>query len=691
MKKLAAENHDLERVRKEYMAILRGTPHGLCMVNPNWKIRWANASMRRIFEPDSANTEDIVDLPFACFFENPESFEEFHRDVRKEVRKQGTVIREIPLNRINGEPFEAEISIVRVDPSQTDPGYVITVQDITRHKDTIKELRLRARMENLLTQISVTFMNLSDEEVDEGINESLRMIAEFCGMDRAYIYLTSEDGRRMMLSHIWPGDNTPRSKTPEMALNMKDFPWGMNNLKTGRDIIVFSPEELPRQAGAEQKALKKTGAQCLVAVPLSLRQTLKGAICLASITQRRLWNREMLSLLKIAGRIFINALERKKSAEKLRESRIELQTIFDGMADGLIVSDGNTGKLLKINPIMMRMLGYTENQMLKVKLENIYPAEELDRIISELSSKSENEMIYCRDLCCLRKDGKTLIADLKARRIRYRDRECIISILRDASQRKEAENEKAKLTEQLMKEKRLAVIGQTIAGISHSMKNLITVLQGGVDLLVKAIENHDWGATQKSQEMLNRCSRRLYMLLMNMLDYSKSRGIVKEDVQMNSVFHEVIQMLEQCSRNEDIAFKYQIAPGAKIWRTDSERLFRALLNLGSNAMDAMPEGGLLRFRASVKKCNDKSLRKKGIQIPYLKGSEEILQLDVEDSGEGLDEKVAGNIFEPFYSTKGSGGTGLGLASVKQFIDDAGGAIHIDCGKEKGTTFSIFLP
>ncbi len=248
------------------------------------------------------------------------------------------------------------------------------------------------------------------------------------------------------------------------------------------------------------------------------------------------------------------------------------------------------------------------------------------------------------------------------------------------------------LQEELLQRQRMATIGQTIAGVAHCMKNIVTSINGGIDILKDATAALDWNSAKHALNMLQTSSTKLYLLLMNMLDYSKHRTPYKEKIDLRETFSEICLMLESDAGKAGIDIQCEVGEEAKTCFLDPQLLFRTLLNLGCNALDSMSEGGTLILSASKKSLHDLNLCEEEIPIQAeISPSEECLIIEVCDTGRGIPEDEIPHIFEPLYTTKGAQGTGLGLATVRHSVEEQGGVIHVDSVPQEGTTFRVIFP
>jgi signal transduction histidine kinase len=252
--------------------------------------------------------------------------------------------------------------------------------------------------------------------------------------------------------------------------------------------------------------------------------------------------------------------------------------------------------------------------------------------------------------------------------------------MKDITQRKETEAE-------LLRTEKLAAMGMTIANIAHSMKNLFMAVTGGIAPLNRFIDP----PTEKQREVLDlleSSTRRLHLLIMNMLDFSKEREFVPEQINCANLFAELNKLVYSAANKKGIRFISTIGPGAETFNLDGERLLRALLNLAGNAIDAAPaEGGRIEVRAFVSDLSDIDLTP--AELAGLPASDSpALVIEVEDNGDGIPEDVRSRIFEPFFSTKSSRGTGLGLPSVLQFVRESRGLVHVESTPAAGSKFQL---
>lgn len=244
--------------------------------------------------------------------------------------------------------------------------------------------------------------------------------------------------------------------------------------------------------------------------------------------------------------------------------------------------------------------------------------------------------------------------------------------------------ENSRLLDQFVQRERLAGIGQTVSGIAHCMKNLITSLKGGLSVCEMAQTKRDWDMLFQGFDVLKRANERISSLALDMLEYSKEREQESKPVDIAGLLIEVQALTRDHAAQKDNAVQIECESGAESALGDSHQLFRCVLNLVDNAIDASPPGGKVTLRASRE------------DTPAARGRlrdriGEVIVIRVSDTGPGISEENRARLFEPFFSTKGSRGTGLGLAVSHKIIRDHGGALELESPPGQPAVFAIYLP
>ena len=229
------------------------------------------------------------------------------------------------------------------------------------------------------------------------------------------------------------------------------------------------------------------------------------------------------------------------------------------------------------------------------------------------------------------------------------------------------------LTEAALKAERLAAIGQAITGVAHCVKNMLNGLDGGLYVLESDIEEKYGKIPERGFEMLGRNIQRLKDLVQDMLTYSKERKPEYSLANLNELIDSVIELMKVKAGERKVELSFKPDDKMKEIVIDPKGIYRCVLNLVSNAIDACEKEG-----AAV--------------TLYTKTSDSnFVLVEVEDQGTGMDEKTLQSLFQPFFSQKGSKGTGLGLSVTQKIIQEHEGKIEVDSVLNRGSKFTIYLP
>jgi signal transduction histidine kinase len=227
----------------------------------------------------------------------------------------------------------------------------------------------------------------------------------------------------------------------------------------------------------------------------------------------------------------------------------------------------------------------------------------------------------------------------------------------------------------MVQAERLAAVGQTIAALSHHIKNILQGLRSGTEILGMGIGQKDDELLQQGWRIVEKNQGKIYGLVLDMLSYSKEREPALEATDLNALAAEVVELLKARAEELKVTLTTRPAADLPITPADPEGIHRALLNLVGNALDAAED----RPDAKVEVATE------------LEAGGEWVRIVVRDNGVGIPPDRIADIFKPFVSTKGSRGTGLGLAVSRKVLREHGGDILVESQEGEGSTFVMRLP
>jgi len=367
------------------------------------------------------------------------------------------------------------------------------------------------------------------------------------------------------------------------------------------------------------------------------------------------------------------------SEESLRESEELYRFLVENTPDGFFIAEIPSGKLSFVNSKLCEIFGVSPEKAGEISIWNGLSPEEHE-IVSERIHKvikdttpSPRRYIYSMR----RMDGTTFKGEVSLSNMMFREKMVIQGIVRDVT-------EQIRLQDQLRHAQKMEAIGTLAGGIAHEFNNLMQAVSGYTELLLlnTALDS----PSKQKLEAIRKSTQRASELTRQILIFSQKVESKVLPVRLN---HEVMRIFKLLKKTlpKMIEIKVSSDEHVRDIQADPALIGQILMNLSINARDAMPDGGTLFISTSDVFLDEQYYR----NHPELKPGHYAL-LSISDTGCGMDKETKQHLFEPFYTTKGTGkGTGLGLAMVYGIVKEHGG--HIVCYSESGmgTTFRIYLP
>ena len=384
------------------------------------------------------------------------------------------------------------------------------------------------------------------------------------------------------------------------------------------------------------------------------------------------------------------ATQRSRLEQRLRDGERRYAATLASIGDGVVATDVN-GMVTFLNPVAEELTGWTLAEASGV------PVEQVLTFIDDVANTAlenplqralrDGETRHLKGETSLMTRSRQLIPiDDSSAPIRDDDGHIVGAVLafRDARQRRLSENALRIATDQLNRSQRLESLGRLAGGIAHDFNNLLTIINGYSQLL---LTEHPLDATQR--ELVGAildAGDRAAKLTQQLLAFGKGQLIRAERFRLNDVLSQTHNLLRRII-GEDIRIDLVLSEKVSEIFADPTQVEQVVMNLATNARDAMPLGGILRLESRLTRISPAAAR----LSPGLKPGT-YAQLIVSDTGIGFSEDVQRNIFEPFFTTKSSGkGTGLGLAMVYGIVKQAQGYISVSSKVGKGTRFDVLFP
>ncbi len=371
--------------------------------------------------------------------------------------------------------------------------------------------------------------------------------------------------------------------------------------------------------------------------------------------------------------------ESKEAEAALKEKSKELELFFSNAIELLCIADTD-GYFRRLNPEWERALGYTLAELEGRRFLDLVHPDDLEETLKAISTLSKGQTIHNFTNRYRHKDGTYRWIEWRS----HPDGRLIYAAARDITDRKLAEEETARLQAQLQQAQKMEAVGTLAGGVAHDFNNLLQAITGYAQMLLMDKDEKDPAYTSVSAIL--KAGRRAADLVRQLLLYSRKAETERRPLELNREVEQTRRIMERTlPKMVDIA----VHTKSRLWKilADPVQIEQILLNLGTNAADAMPEGGRLTIETE-----NVTLDRETAQDHLDAKPGRYVLLTVSDTGHGMEEETIPKIFDPFFTTKEVGkGTGLGLASVYGIVKGHGG--HILCTSETGlgTTFKIYLP
>ncbi len=493
-------------------------------------------------------------------------------------------------------------------------------------------------------------------------------------LSHAWIYRLDEPAGE--LQRVASGGGEGRAQE---AVSLKDptlVSWAIQQREA---VYVPQVDKDPRCQG------RGSEAGCEYVVPLQTSSSVLGVLDIASDQADgiRAVTRKLIDQVATQAAV---ALERSELYKQLRVSEERFRSIFEQGSFGVALA-GLDGRFSTVNPAFARLLGYMPEELQGKHLTEItHPQdavtsqEHVRTLLEGQAAQFSLEMRYQRKsreaIWC--STNVSLLHDAAGRPAYF------LAMLLDVNERKKAEEERARLQQQLFQAQKMEALGTLAGGIAHDFNNLLSVMLGFASLARQRLGSDD--PLQESMRMIEQSAQRGADLARQLLGFARPERQQVKPVCVEEVLDRVRRMV---APTFDRSIKVSLLKGTdSLWvNAEPSYLEQAILNLCINARDAMPGGGALTLQASAV-----TFEVEPPELPRQGAPGRYASISVQDTGAGIAPEALPRIFEPFFSTKEPGrGTGLGLAMVYGFVKNHDGFVRVESELGHGARFTIHLP
>ncbi|MBI5445610.1 MAG: HAMP domain-containing protein [Deltaproteobacteria bacterium] len=498
-----------------------------------------------------------------------------------------------------------------------------------------EQLRILKHIHSISEVLGTTF------DREEVLSIILRTCVEGLGFDRAFIHVLDPEEKALRCLGLEGFD-------AEESARLRARPLPLSDASSALVRVVL--ERRPIHV-AHPDAEEVTG---FAYVPMKIRDRVVGALGAGFASPEQAMPDNLAGALQIVAGQAARAIERARLFEAANRERSFVEAVIASISSGLMTLDAS-GRVLTINPYAQTALGTGDASGRKLSEANVDPA--LCAWTEQLMAADE---LAPGEFELSTPEGRRTFAWVPSRFERDEGPGLILQF-RDVTAEKT-------LRRALERVDRLASLGRLAAGVAHEIRNPLT----GMSLLLDDLHDRlDSGADRMLVARALQEIERLEGIVQNLLDYAQVGSLEKEKkpVSLAHLVEESLFLIQKSARSQGTRVEVEVSPDTPVVPAEAGKLKQALLNFYLNALQAMPEGGVLRVSAG----------------PVPGGA----LVRVSDTGHGIPESEREKIFEPFYTLR-PGGSGLGLSIAQTIILDHGGQIEIDSEVDRGSELRVFL-
>jgi len=363
-----------------------------------------------------------------------------------------------------------------------------------------------------------------------------------------------------------------------------------------------------------------------------------------------------------------------------------MDAVLQGINDALFIHDKDSGAILQVNQKACAMYGYSSEEALRlgaVDLSSGKPPYDSERA-KVLMAKAVHDGPQLFEWQAKDYRGRVFWVEVNMRLVNLDGTQRLLAVVRDISERKQAEKEKSKLEAQLQHAQKMESVGRLAGGVAHDFNNMLGVILGHTELALEQVAHSE--PLHSALKEIKIAAERSANLTRQLLAFARKQTIAPKVLDLNETVENVLKMLRQLI-GEDITLLWSPGAGLSKVKMDPTQVDQILANLCVNARDAIGSVGKLTIKTANSTFDDDYCAERTEIVPG-----EYVMLAVSDDGCGMEKATLERLFEPFFTTKGVGkGTGLGLATVYGIVKQNNGCINVASELGKGSTFEIFLP
>ncbi len=385
-----------------------------------------------------------------------------------------------------------------------------------------------------------------------------------------------------------------------------------------------------------------------------------------------------------AGHIAVYLRRGRSHDDELRRSEQRYRTLFEQANDAVFLETLD-GRIIDVNRRACELLGYTRRELLALNVSDITPDD-----VHEGIAESIDDLLSTGGMCLesvnLHRNGSVIPVEVSLRVLRGDGEPLLLTLVRDISDRKRIEEERARMEEHLLHAQKAEGLGIMSAGLAHDFNNILMGIQGFAELALQGLDQRH--PSRDAVERIGAATRRATALTQQLLAYTGRGHMETEALDLDRLVDDLLDVLRSgVSKKVVVERRFDGDPPPVLGNASNLR--QLVMNLLLNAGEAIGDRpGTVTVRTGSEEFADGQTD--GLLVPGEPPVGPCAILEITDDGCGMDEETRARIFDPFFSSKRPG-RGLGLAAVYGVVKRHGGALQVSSRPGAGTGFRVWLP
>lgn len=529
--------------------------------------------------------------------------------------------------------------------------------------------------EKLIADLSARFVHIPGDRVDGEIENAQQRICQTLGLDRSTLFQFNGPDGEAIMTHSWAMEGFQPG--PKISME-RLFPWTLARIRNGKMIQYTSLEEAPEEAATDVASVRRFGPKSNVTFPLIVGGEVLGGLAFGSLKAERQWPESLVGRLQLIAQIIATALARKDADQALHDSEKLNRATFEQAAVG-IAHVGVDGRWLRVNDRLCEIFGYSHDEMMRMKFQDITCAEELETDIQYRNRMLSGEIqTYTREKRYIRKDGAVVWGGLSVSLVRNEAGSPVffIAVVEDITERKKAEEELQRVRLQLWHADRVAHTGALTVSLAHELNQPLTAILANAQagLRYMAAGNPDLGEIRDILTDIVQDDKRAGAVVSGLRSILSRRQTMRVDVNLAEAIQDSLDLLRSELIGRQIEIRLSLGPESPVL-ADRALIQQVVLNLVINAVEAMHD-------------RPTGQRQLDLNLTHTEAGDAMVA--VRDTGPGISEEHKGRIFEPFWTTKPHG-MGIGLQISRSIIESHSGRLWFANNPDRGAVFYFTLP